>query len=248
MKDILFLLFLLMPQLFYSQDTNCELIDTRTRIVENNIPNMYTCYMVMNRGGSERYGTGFLIHPRVILSAGHNFAWYPNGSVNTVKVFFGSIDSSNYAISDTITLNNTNRFFKSGYWAKGKIYRDYSVVILPDSTVYKKVKGIFKLPKPNKINDFKTLNITGSPGDKDFFEMWTANTVNFNIQSDKITYDLFTEVRNSGSPVWSEKDGVYYALGVHSRKWGDCNAAVFLNEEVQQQIRAWCKEGGIILD
>lgn len=252
MKNIFFffffLLFLLTPQLIHSQDTNCKAIDMRTRIIEENIPNMYTCYMVMNRGGSERYGTGFLIHPRVILSAGHNFAWYPNGSVNEVQVYFGSVDSLHYAVTDTISLNKTNRFFKSSYWANGKIARDYSVVILPDSSVYKKIKGIFKLPEPKKINEFKSLNITGSPGDKNHFEIWTANTTNFNIGSDKIIYDLFTEVRNSGSPIWSEKNGIYYVLGIHSRAWDDCNAAVFLNEEVQEQIKAWCKEGGITLD
>lgn len=225
------------------QNISCTVdSNNRTRITELNVPNAYTCYMEMTRGNSIRYGTGFLIHPRVLLSAGHNFAWYPSGSVTEVKVYFGSIDNVTYLASDTISLKrNDNKFFKSGYWSNGKIHRDFAIVILPDSSIYKKIGGCYKIFETNtNIKPNPTINITGSPGDKENFEMWTSATSNYGIQTDKVLYDMYTEVRNSGSPIWFKKGNDYFVIGVHSRSWGDCRAATLLTSDVVNQIKNWC--------
>lgn len=233
----------------FGQEISCNPeLNVRTRITETNVPNNYTCYMEMTRGNGERYGTGFLIHPRVILSAGHNFAWYPNGSVTAVKVYFGSIDSSTYLADDTIALKKgANKFFKSGYWSNGKIYRDFSIVVLPDSSVYKKVKGYYKILTTERHRQIDSINITGSPGDTSLFQMWTSGTKNFEVKPDKVIYDLHTEVRNSGSPIWTKIGEEYFVIGIHSREWGKCNAAILLTDEVIKQITSWCKTAGIEL-
>lgn len=240
------ILFLFSNALFGQMD--CKLDSAkRERITSYNIPNAYTCYMEMTRGSTPRYGTGFLIHPRVILTAGHNLAWYPTGKVNTVKVYFGSIDSANYLASDTITLiDGVNKFFNSGYCINGKIKNDYSIIILPDSTLYKKLGGCFFIEPVIKSKVINTpLNITGSPGDKNFYEIWTDSTENIELNNLYIRYDMFTEVRNSGSPVWIKNGENYQAIGVHSRSFGNCNAAVLLNDEVLSQIKKWCKKAGV---
>lgn len=215
----------------------------RQRITGPNLPNSYTCYMEMTRGKTSRWGTGFLIHPRVLLTAGHNFAWYPTGSVNTVKLYFGSIDSATYLASDTISLvKGINKFYKSGYWINWKINRDYSIVILPDSTLYKKIGGCYSLNAIGLMQNIPTpVNITGSPGDKDFFEIWTDSTNSVENKGSYINYDMFTEERNSGSPIWIKTEDGFQAIGIHSRSNGECNAAVLINENVINQIRFWCQ-------
>lgn len=226
----------------------CVLDSTkRQRITALNYPNGYTCFMEMTRGGNLRWGTGFLIHPRVILTAGHNLAWYPTGGVNSVKVYFGSIDANTHLASDTLNLTEgVNKFFNSGYWLKGKIKYDYSIIILPDSAIYKKVGGCYSIQPIRRTDVVPTpVHITGSPGDKPLFEMWTDHSTSVENNGSYIRYDLFTVVRNSGSPIWIRTPNGYQAIGVHSRGYGDCTAAVLINQEVIDQIRAWCTQAGI---
>ena len=232
-----------------SQGLPCSPDDNeRVRILNADIPNSYTCYMEMTRGNSIRYGTGFLIHPRVLVSAGHNFAWYPSGTVSQVKVYFGSIDSVTYLVGDTINLiRSNNKFYQSNYWINGKINNDYSIIILPDSSIYKKTNGYFKILNPTDTGKINSINITGSPGDQPLFQMWTSSTKNYKFKGDYLVYDLHTEVRNSGSPIWTKIDSNYYVLGVHSRQFGQCNAALILNEKILNNIKNWCKSAGIIL-
>ena len=227
---------------------NCVLdSNRRERIITPNLPNAYTCYMEMTRGNTPRWGTGFLIHPRVLLTAGHNFAWYPSGSVNAVKLYFGSIDSVTYIASDTLTLEEgVNKFYNSGYWINGKIKNDFSIIILPDSSLYKKIGGCYSVRPIGRNENISTpVHITGSPGDKDLFEIWTDSTNSVENNGTYIRYDLFTAVRNSGSPIWIKTQNGYQVIGVHSRSYGDCNAAVLINQNVIDKIREWCRKANV---
>jgi len=227
---------------------NCVLDSTkRQRITTPNLHNAYTCYMEMTRGKTPRWGTGFLIHPRVLLTAGHNFAWYPTGSVNTVKLYFGSIDSVTYLASDTISLvDGVNKFYNSGYWLNGKVKNDYSIIILPDSTLYKKIGGCYSLNPIIRTEKIPTpVHITGSPGGKALFEIWTDSTNSVENNGSYIRYDLFTAARNSGSPIWIKTQNGYQVIGIHSRSYGNCNAAVLINQDVINQIKEWCSKANV---
>jgi V8-like Glu-specific endopeptidase len=234
----------------FSQTESCSPDPSkRTRITSLDVPNSFTCYLELTRGRSTRYGTGMLIHPRVILTAGHNLAYYPSGTVKEVNAYFGSIDSINYLTMTSLKLRKgKNKFHKRGYWYNGKLNRDFAIIILPDSSVYKEVGGHFKI-KPITQEQFlnKEIHITGSPGDKNLFEMWTASTLNYSQFQDHLKYDLFTQVRNSGSPIWIDTKEGYEVVGIHSRSYGNCNAAILINNEAYQQITKWCKEAGIEL-
>lgn len=249
MKLNIILLVFISTNLAVGQAYNCERVASkRTQITTDNIPNAYTCYMEMYRGNrGARFGTGFLIHPRVVLTAGHNIAWYPTGSVKKVNMYFGSIDSTTYLSKSNINLwKNKNKFYKSNYYVSGNIKRDYAIIILPDSSVYKKVKGHFKIQPIQKVT-VDSLTITGSPKDKDNFEIWTQTSENYKQFNTYLKYDLYTLERNSGSPIWFKDGNDYNILGVHSRKYGSCGASVLITPDVYNQIIKWCSKAGIEL-
>lgn len=201
----------------------------------------------MTRGKGERYGTGFLIHPRVVLTAGHNLAYFPTGNVKKAEIHFGSIDSLNKIASKEILLKRgKNKFYKSNYFLFGSIKRDYAIIILPDSSVYEQVGGHFTfLPVNNPKTD--SLTITGSPGDKELFEMWTESTTKYMNYKKFTRYNLFTAVRNSGSPIWYKSNDKYIIAGVHSRSYGNCGASVLITDKVYKKIKKWCRKSGIKL-
>ncbi|MBO9673399.1 MAG: hypothetical protein J7577_08140 [Sphingobacteriaceae bacterium] len=261
LKNPIILLLILLFFFTYVKAQDCKPDSTkRLRITAANIPNDFSCYMEMTRGWHKYYGSGALIHPRVIITAGHNLAYFPFvkripfflfRGTRKIDLYFGSIDSNNYKAKRTLKLvKGKNKFFKSGYWINAKTNRDFSIIILPDSSLFKEVGGCYKfIPvKPEELHT-TALNLTGSPGDKKLFEMWTQSTNNFSITDFSLKYDLFTAVRNSGSPVWIQKNGIRL-VGVHSRGYKEaesCNEAVMINEDTYKQVALWCKSAGVEL-
>jgi V8-like Glu-specific endopeptidase len=253
MKNIaLSLLLSVMIQEGYSQAPSCNPDanqNRRQQVLNSNPPNTYTCYMEIKRKNRKlmKLSTSFLINPRVILTAGHNLAYWPGEDVDYVNLYFGSIDDSHNLYNTKITLKkNVNRFFRQGYWVHENIKEDFSIIILPDSSIYKKVGGCYQIhPITSAGQISQNIHITGSPGDKPEYQIWNDSTTGYTIVDSSLRYDLYTVERNSGSPIWQFAPAGYQVVGVHSRSYGPCNAAVLINQAVYDQIKAWCKSVGV---
>lgn len=222
----------------------------RVKITDFRAPYSYVCFMYMQRGRKIYRGTGFLIHPRVVLTAGHNLATSFFRRVRKVDLYFGPHDSTTYKANQSVSLKkNINTFFKNFYWINGKIHRDFSIIILPDSAVFEKVGGHFEVvPVSHRSQPQGTIKLTGSPGDKDDYEIWHEETIHYQLNAKnggQLLYDIYTQPRNSGSPLWITAEDGFQAIGVHSRSMGSCNAGKLLDKETYEQIAEWCRKAGI---
>lgn len=260
MHRLFLLLFLLLPFAALAQTPKEDWMpnpDERVQ-VSDGLPHRYACYISFKRGWSHARGSGFLIHPRLVLTAGHNQAFYPVSRyfpwlmsyVTQADLYFGSTDEQHYLSKQHIRLRRgKTKFHQNAYWLKGAIDRDYSLIVLPDSAVYKALGGCFEvMPVGEKGLHGAELHITGSPGDKKQGELWTSMAHNFEQNLQSLHYDIYTKGGNSGSVIWIETDSGYQAVGVHSRKFNDhYNGALLINQEVYDQIKAWAAKAGIEL-
>lgn len=216
-------------------------------------PYSYLVQINMHRIASWN-GTGFLIHPRVILTAGHNFRIKRAARINRVRSadFHLGSTSSQQSISDFYYKieDGNNEFCKLDNPPVYNITEDYAIVILPDSAMYRQAGGCFRL----RLYDAaamkgKEIHIGSYPGDKPYRTLWTDRTTNHFAYKNYMHYDFATEHGSSGAPVWLDNNGTYEVFAIHTNGDGfddvECNTATVITPAVYDQIKAWCASQGI---
>jgi V8-like Glu-specific endopeptidase len=247
---------------------NCDLNATKDRrqqveVVTKPFSNVVQIDM---RRGKTYHGTGFFIHPRVLLTAGHNLRKRPQfifTRVKSVTLRVGATSPNNYIAKETLkTIQNQNIFTVESFNKNYNIYEDFGVIILPDETLYNKIGSHFKLTVINGDSiPAEEIHIAGYPGDKPYCSMWTDKTKNFfpyfneNNNPDKLKYlkyDFTTETGLSGGPIWFTDNNIDHVFAIHT--YGNnnddmkCNTATLITPKILNQIVDFCKSKGIELN
>ncbi|MCT4603446.1 MAG: trypsin-like serine protease [Marinifilum sp.] len=245
----------------------CNLEETKNRREQVNSikkPLNYVVQITMKRG--KKYnGTAFFIHPRVLLTAGHNLRKRPQfifTRVKSITLRVGAINPNNYIIKKKYrTTQNGNIYTRCTFNRKYSIYEDYGIIILPDEELYNQIGGTFKLTLFNsEVLTGRDINLAGYPGDKEFCTLWHDKTSNFfeyvnskdnPEQLEYLKYDFFTRTGVSGAPVWYSDKGENYVFAIHT--YGNnnddkkCNTATLITTEVYNDIINFCMKKGIDL-
>lgn len=235
---------------------NCDLTVTenrRTQIVNMTKPHSYIVQMTMKRGKNYN-GTAFLIHPRVLLTAGHNLR--KRNSIFTTRVkgltlrFGATNKTSNLFKTYLPTTQFNNIYTHPGFNADYSIGKDYGIIILPDDEAYKIVGGHFKLTVCDTTSlKNKIIHIGSYPGDRPFCTQWQDSTSNYFFYKNYLHYDFSTEHGASGAPIWYTLNNELGVFAIHTNGDGfdqyKCNTATLITKEVYEDIVRFCSSKGI---
>jgi glutamyl endopeptidase len=212
--------------------------DDRVRITPTNYPWRAICALrITAQDGSRYIGTGWMISPRTVITAGHCVYMHNNGgwarsievipALNDASRPYGSATSS-VLRSVTGWTNSRNREF------------DYGAIILPANSRLGDATGYFGYATRN--DDFlraSALNLSGYPGDKGGNQQWYMAQRPSNVAAKVITYQIDTMGGQSGSPVWIFQDGNRYAVGIHTNGHSSGNSATRIDGSVFTNLANW---------
>jgi V8-like Glu-specific endopeptidase len=187
--------------------------------------------------------TGFFIAPNVILTAAHNLYSNKLTKVTEITLFPGRYnDSTPYPplTLKTERLWETNIFVHPNFsWNKSEY--DFGIIIIPDSLINLQerwpVDIHFKLDESFKMEINDSIEVAGFPASHgyDGSLMTHQKQKVFKLNKKTIPHALDTQTGNSGSPIWINKNGTHYIVGVHTY----ANLATRIDTEYIVMINNW---------
>lgn len=217
--------------------------DDRVRIANTTVyPYRAICALRITAADGTRWiGTGWLVGPRTVITAGHCVFLHNNGGwARSIEVIPGLNDASRPYGSAV------SRDFRSVKgWTEGKKRDyDYGAIILPPNSRLGDVVGYFGYAVRN--NNFlmnSVLNLSGYPGDKGGNQQWFMARRPKSLSDRVITYEIDTMGGQSGAPVWVKIGEQRYCVGIHTNGHISGNSATRIVQEVFNNIKNWKAEG-----
>ncbi len=213
--------------------------DDRVRITNTReVPWKRICQLLITAGDGRRFlGTGWLIGPRTLVTAGHCVHMKSHGGwVRSIEVTpgrnaeqkpYGSMAASRVASVRGWTLRQHRDY-------------DYAAVFLPRPFQANDIGSFgFAAFSDQQIVASK-LNIAGYPGDKPAGTMWYHGRVAKSVTATRVNYDIDTFGGQSGAAVYIRRpDGKRYAVAIHTNGSPSGNSAVRITRPVFQNLNTW---------
>jgi glutamyl endopeptidase len=190
--------------------------------------------------GTNWIGTGWLVGPRILLTAGHCVFMADHGGwVSQMEVIpgrrgderpFGSCMAMAFRSVIGWTESNDREF-------------DYGAILLPADCRYGDQLGRFGY-EVRADDDLENVlvNLSGYPGDKPVGTQWFHKNTITATDDRVITYQLDTAGGQSGAPVWVKREDGRYGVGIHTNGAVTGNSATRITQEVYDNITAWKNE------
>ena len=226
-----------------------SIIGTDDRVKVNNTqvyPWRCICSLLITaQSGAQYIGTGWLVAPRVVLTAGHCVYMSDEGGwASTIEVMPGRNGSQKpYNSAVTNQLRSV-----TGWTQDGNSDCDYGAILLPADKRYGEQLGWFGYAV--RDDDYLkqiTLNLSGYPGDggrtgEDGTQWFMARGVS-DVMDRQISYEIDTYGGQSGAPVWEmNANGNRYGVAIHTHGGTVSNGATRLVREVFDNIVRWAGE------
>lgn len=189
--------------------------------------------------GATYRGTGFLIGPRAVATAGHCVYLHNQGGwARKVEVIPGANGSARpYGQAESTTLRSV------GGWVTGrKPECDYGCIVLPAGAFGGRNLGNFgfaAFETPTLLAQSAVL--AGYPGDKPFAELWGMARRVKAVTSKTLVYDIDSMGGQSGAPVYIKRGGQRYVVGIHNYGATTGNSATRVTQPVYERLLAWSK-------
>lgn len=216
-------------------------VDDRVRITNTTaVPWRRICALRIEfPTGAVYRGTGFLIGPRALATAGHCVYLHNQGGwARRVEIIPGANGAS-------APLGRAeSRMFRSvaGWVSHRKPESDYGCIMLPSNAFGGRNLGSFGFA----AFDARTLLaqravVAGYPGDKPFAELWGAARRLKTVTAKTLVYNTATMGGQSGAPVYVKRGGDRYVVGIHNYGSSTGNSATRITQSVMARLVAWSK-------
>lgn len=213
--------------------------DDRVRVTNTRLyPWRAICSLrILAANGARYIGTGWLVSPRTVITAGHCvFLHDAGGWARSIDVIPGMNDADRPFGSHTGTMLKS----VTG-WTQGKNREfDYGAIILPPASRPGVQTGTFGFAvRDDAFLRNALLNLSGYPGDKGGAQQWFHALKPKALSGRVITYDIDTVGGQSGSPVWILQNGQRYAVGVHTNGAASGNSATRVVSDMFNNLVNW---------
>jgi V8-like Glu-specific endopeptidase len=191
--------------------------------------------------GSMWIGTGWLVGPRTVITAGHCVYIHGRGGwVRQIEVVPGRNGSQRPYNSCVATSFRSVK----GWTQSQKRSHDYGAIILPRDCPYGNQLGYFGYANLGSASLLGLkVNLSGYPGDKPAGTQWFHARSIDSVTDRTLVYNIDTAGGQSGAPVWRLKDGQRHAVGIHTNGSPLGNSATRIVEPVFNNIKNWKAEG-----
>jgi len=216
--------------------------DDRVRIQNTtDIPWRRICALRITFPSNAVYrGTGFLIGPRSLATAGHCVYLHNQGGwARKVEV----IPGANGPARPFGTAESTQLRSVAGWVNAKKPESDYGCIVLPQGSFNGRNLGSFGFGAltPQDLVA-KPAVLAGYHGDKPFAELWGMARKIKTVSPFTLAYDIDTAGGGSGSPVYIKRgDGGRTVVGIHNYGAATGNSATRVTPAVAQRLLAWSK-------
>lgn len=213
--------------------------DDRVRITNTtDIPFRRLCALrITFPSGAVMRGTGFLIGPRAVATAGHCVFYKSQGGwAKQIEVIPGANGTAKPFGSAVSTMMRS----VAGWVNGGDTASDYGCVVLPSGAFSGRNLGSFGFAAftPAELLAQKAV-ISGYPGDKPFAELWGAGRLLTAVAPTTLRYNTATMGGQSGAPVYVMRNNTRYAVGIHNYGSSTGNTATRITQSVFQRLTAW---------
>jgi V8-like Glu-specific endopeptidase len=190
------------------------------------------------QNGTRWIGTGWLISPRTVITAGHCVYMHDEGgwarSIEVIPAM--NAGTKPYGSASSSTLRSV-----TGWTVNKNRENDYGAIILPSSFRPGDSTGYFGYSVKNDPYLLSSvLNLSGYPGDKpNGNEQWFMALKPKSVSSRVITYDIDTVGGQSGAPVWLKVGESRSCVGIHTNGHGSGNSATRIVTAVFNNLQTW---------
>jgi glutamyl endopeptidase len=213
--------------------------DERIRVTNTRVfPWRAVCALRITAANNRQFiGTGWLISPRTVITAGHCVYMHEEGGwARSIQVIPGCNDADQpYGVHVGTTLRSV-----TGWTTSKKREFDYGAIILPAGSRPGDQTGYFGFgTRTDAFLMGAALNLSGYPGDKGGRQQWFMAQRPKAVSNEVITYDIDSMGGQSGSPVWVLENGQRYGVGVHTNGASSGNSATRINSSVYNMLVNW---------
>ncbi len=217
--------------------------DDRVRITSTTkVPWRRHCALrITMPSGAVYRGTGFLIGPRAVATAGHCvYLQKQGGWARRVEVIPGCNGTKRPFGQAVATSFRSVR----GWVREAKPESDYGCIVLPPGAFAGRSLGSFGFGVFTATQLLaQPAVVAGYSGDKPFAELWGMARRIKTVTPKQLVYDIDTMGGNSGGPVYIKRNGKRYVVGIHNYGASSGNSATRVTAPVFQNLQRWSKVG-----